>query len=192
MVIETNALYAYQAAAGVFLDRAITASQDMDVLWDVRTKLSFAMDEGVKPENFMDILRKVNKTFDFYGKQKYRVVNQKGYMIDLLKTVPPDIFSKERNQMGGPDDIVAIEVMNLHWLLSSPKFEHIVIGDDGLPAKMLVPDPRDPKHERENAHKRAVRLRSWSPLSLKAQPHSGSGLTCGLKWPFSRGSYVLG
>ncbi|MEA1969554.1 MAG: nucleotidyltransferase domain-containing protein, partial [Thermodesulfobacteriota bacterium] len=142
MVIGTNALYAYEAAAGLFFDQKITATQDMDILWDVRSKLTLAIDNKSEPENFIDILRKVDKSFDILGKQKYRVANNNGYMVDLLKTVPPNIFAKERDQIGDEDDLVAIEVMNLSWLLSAPKFSQIVIGDDGYPARMVAPDPR--------------------------------------------------
>jgi len=44
--------------------------------------------------------------------------------------------------MGDHDDLVAAEVLNLHWLLASPKFSQTVIGADGFPAPMVVPDPR--------------------------------------------------
>ena len=35
-IVGTNALYAYEARAGVFFDRGLLATQDMDVLWDTR------------------------------------------------------------------------------------------------------------------------------------------------------------
>jgi hypothetical protein len=34
--LGTNALYAYEARAGVFFDRGLLATQDVDVLWDSR------------------------------------------------------------------------------------------------------------------------------------------------------------
>jgi hypothetical protein len=37
---------------------------------------------------------------------------------------------------------MAAEIRNLQWLVSAPKFRQIVIGDDGFPATMIVPDPR--------------------------------------------------
>jgi hypothetical protein len=49
---------------------------------------------------------------------------------------------KEKRQMGDGDDLLAAEIRNLHWLVSAPKFSRIVIGDDGYPATMIVPDPR--------------------------------------------------
>ena len=44
--------------------------------------------------------------------------------------------------MGGDTDLKAVEIRNLQWLVSSPKFSQIVVGDDGYPAAMFCPDPR--------------------------------------------------
>ena len=142
MVIGTNALYAYEAAAGVFLEQDIMATSDMDILWDTRPKLILVSEEKPHQTDFMDILRKADKSFEMIGKKSYRAVNKDGYMIDLLKPLPENVFANERRQMGGVDDLEAVEIMNLQWLLSSPKFFQTVIGDDGFPAPMVVPDPR--------------------------------------------------
>jgi hypothetical protein len=49
-IVGTNALYAYEARDGVFLERSLLATQDMDVLWDIRPKLRlFAIDEDGFP-----------------------------------------------------------------------------------------------------------------------------------------------
>jgi hypothetical protein len=37
---------------------------------------------------------------------------------------------------------MAAEIKNLQWLVSAPKFDQIVIGEDGFPATMVVADPR--------------------------------------------------
>ena len=63
-------------------------------------------------------------------------------MVDLIKAEPKRLIIKERRRMGGPGDLEAIEIRNLKWLLSSPKFSQVVIGDDGYPSAMIVPDPR--------------------------------------------------
>ena len=44
--------------------------------------------------------------------------------------------------MGGPGDLKAAEIRSLQWLISSPKFSQVIIGDDGYPVSMVVPDPR--------------------------------------------------
>jgi hypothetical protein len=63
-------------------------------------------------------------------------------MVDLIKAEPKKVTTREPRPMGGPGDLEAIEIRNLQWLLSSPKFSQVVIGDDGYPSEMAVPDPR--------------------------------------------------
>jgi hypothetical protein len=142
LVIGTNAMYAYEAAAGVFLDRPLTATRDMDILWDVRTKLTLFTGTETKPKNLLDILRKADKSFEPSAPGSFRAVNRDGYMVDLIKTEPKSLVSREPVRMGGPDDLKAVEIKNLNWLISSPKFSQVVIGEDGYPVTMVAPDPR--------------------------------------------------
>ncbi|MCG8618141.1 MAG: nucleotidyltransferase domain-containing protein [Desulfobacterales bacterium] len=142
IVIGTNALYAYEAAAGVIFENKSIATEDMDILWDIRSKLKLGIRKDTKPEDFIDVLRRIDKTFDIYQGQNYRASNDKGYMVDLLKAMPSPAHKIERDQIGGPDDLKAIEVKNLSWLLSAPKFEQIAIGFDGIPVRIVAPDPR--------------------------------------------------
>jgi hypothetical protein len=90
----------------------------------------------------MGILRKADRSFEPSSTNNYRAVNRNGYMVDLIKPIPKPIWKKEPTSIGGPGDLVAAEIRNLQWLISSPKFSQIVIGEDGFPAKMVTPDPR--------------------------------------------------
>ena len=63
MVLGTNALYAYEAAAGVRFDSDLIATMDVDLRWDVRSKLMLAIKEDGDPGDFIDVLRKADKTF---------------------------------------------------------------------------------------------------------------------------------
>lgn len=141
-IVGTNALYAYEARAGIFLRSGLLATQDMDVLWDVRPRLRlFAIDE-VDNTGLIDILQKVDRSFVLFQKESFRAVNQAGYMVDLVKPEPKSLLQKENRRMGKADDLTAAEVKNLQWLVSAPKFKQIVVGEDGFPATMVVPDPR--------------------------------------------------
>lgn len=142
MVVGTNALYAYEAAAGVFFDPSIMATKDMDLLWDTRRRLAFATDTDFARKGLMGILRKADRSFEPSTTNRFRVVNRNGYMVDLIKALPKPILKKEPTSIGGPEDLVAAEILNLQWLLSSPKFSQVVIGEDGFPATMMVHDPR--------------------------------------------------
>ena len=72
----------------------------------------------------------------------FRSRDRYGYMVDLIKSRPKQMLRRERTQMGGPGDLKAAEIKNLHWLISSPKVYQIVIGEDGFPAAISAPDPR--------------------------------------------------
>jgi len=137
-IVGTNALYAYEAHAGVFLERGLLATQDMDV----RAKLRFFATDEVDNRGLIDLLQKADRSFDLLGKKSFRAVNQAGYMVDLIKPEPKSVLIKESRQVGGTGDLMAAEIKNLQWLVSAPKFEQIVIGEDGFPATMVVPDPR--------------------------------------------------
>ena len=142
MVIGTNSLYAFEAAGGVFFENPIMATKDMDLLWDTRDRLSLVTGTDSARAGLMGILRKADRSFEPSSTNKYRAVNRNGYMVDLIKPVPKPIWKKELISIGGPDDLVAAEIRNLQWLISSPKFSQIVIGEDGFPATMVTTDPR--------------------------------------------------
>ena len=141
LIIGTNALYAYEAGAGIFLDRAILATQDMDLLWDIRPKLRMHTTDEIDTKGLISILKKADRSFDLIDKQRFRAVNRSGYMVDLVKPEPNHLLKKEK-RLGDRDDLMAAEIRNLHWLVSAPKLSRVVIGDDGYPATMVAPDPR--------------------------------------------------
>ncbi len=141
VIAGTNALYAYEAAAGAYVDTSITATEDLDILWDVRSKLTLVADD-IDKVGLLDILRKADRSFELSGPRSYRAINRDGYMIDLIKSEPKSILIREQTQMGGPGDIKAAEIKNLQWLISSPKIYQVVVGEDGFPAAISAPDPR--------------------------------------------------
>jgi hypothetical protein len=142
LIVGTNALYAYEAAAGAYVDTSLTATGDLDILRDVRSRLTLVTASDIDRTGLLDILRKADRSFELSGPRSYRAINRDGYMVDLIKSEPKQILTQERTQMGGPGDLRAAEIKNLHWLISSPKTFQVVIGEDGFPVAMAVPDPR--------------------------------------------------
>lgn len=142
LIVGTNALYAYEAFAGAYLDTSITATGDLDILRDVRSRLTLVADSDMDQTGLLDILRKADRSFELSGPRSYRAINRDGYMVDLIKSEPKLMLKQERTQMGGSGDLKAAEIKNLHWLISSPKIYQVVIGEDGFPSAMSVPDPR--------------------------------------------------
>jgi hypothetical protein len=141
-VVGTNALYAYEAAAGIFLDSGLMATQDMDILWDVRSRLQLHSDQRIDGGGLLSILKQADPSFELIRKRGFRAVNRKGFMVDLLKPEPRPPHLLEKRRMGTSGDLEAAEIRNLQWLLSAPKFTQGVICDDGYPAGMVAPDPR--------------------------------------------------
>ncbi len=141
-IVGTNALYAYEAAAGVFVDSPFLATRDMDILWDIRSRLNLVAVDEQQGSGMLALLRKADRSFELVERQNFRAVNKDGYLVDLIKPEPRNVFKRERRRMGPPGDLEAAEIRNLQWLVSSPKFKQVVIGDDGYPAAMACPDPR--------------------------------------------------
>jgi len=141
MVIGTNAMYAYEASAGVFYDISTMATRDMDILCDIRTKLILAVDKDMDNTGLLGIIRKADRSFELISPDGFRAVNRDGFMVDLIKSEPKQLPIEETRQMGGPDDLKATEIRNLQWLISSPKFSQVIIGEDGYPAPLVAPDP---------------------------------------------------
>jgi len=143
IVIGTNALSAYEAAGGVFFDAPIMATEDMDILWDTRSKLTLAASRNIVGTGLIGILRKADRSFETSSARGFRAINKDGYMVDLIKPLPRNALQRgQPSTLGEPGDLVATEIRNLQWLVSSPKFSQVVIGEDGYPALMIVPDPR--------------------------------------------------
>ena len=142
VVIGTNALYAYEMAAGIFFDRPVMATNDLDLLWDIRTKLVLGINRKIPKTGIMGILRKIDSSFGLVSDGSFRARNKDGYMVDLIRALPDPILASEPKSFGNVKDLAAIGINKIQWLISSPKISQIVIGEDGFPAIITVPDPR--------------------------------------------------
>ncbi|MGC1678893.1 MAG: nucleotidyltransferase domain-containing protein [Candidatus Binataceae bacterium] len=142
LVVGTNALYAYEAACGVrILSAGPLETRDLDLLLDSRRSLQLITSE-VRREGLIGILRKIDKSFSLIEKEAYRAVNDRGYMVDLIRPMPKPPWKRELDMVGSESDLKAADIQNLEWLLSAPKLRQIIIGEDGFPARITVPDPR--------------------------------------------------
>jgi len=140
LIVGTNALYAYESAAAVYFEPDIVATDDVDVLWDTRQRISIAATE---PNGFLGILRSIDKTFSVMSGSQFRASNNDGFIVDLIQASPKNVmFSKHASMSDFPDDLVAVEIKGLEWLVSCPKFKATGIDDKGFPVDLIVPDPR--------------------------------------------------
>ena len=141
IVVGTNALFAYETMAGVRFDTEILTTMDMDLMWDVDSKLILA---GRKSnEGLISLLKKADRTFERLSEATYRATNQKGYLVDLIKSVPSPVHKITPSTVSGDEnDLIAAEIEYLNWLYAVPPVSSVVIGNDGFPVIFDVPDPR--------------------------------------------------
>jgi hypothetical protein len=141
-LVGTNAIYAYESAAGVMVDAGITSTQDIDFLMDARRTLRIAINGDIAEGALISLLRKVDRSF-VRSKQTFRAVNNEGYLVDLSmpQRTPPGRQGREK--VGNADDeLVAVAIDGLAWHESAPAFEAIAIDEQGMPVRIVTPDPR--------------------------------------------------
>ncbi len=141
-VLGTNALYAYEAVAGVRIDPGLTATEDIDLLFDARQRLSFVTNKDVSQPSLLRLLQKTDRSFR-RSSQKFQAANWEGYLVDLIKPLRNPPWTKERERIG-PDesDLTAAEIEGLAWLESAPSFEAVAIDERGEACRIVTTDPR--------------------------------------------------
>lgn len=143
VVVGTNALFAYERAAGVQIDTSLLATADVDLLFDARGSLKLLAPD-VAASGIMGLLRKLDHSFDVVGSGGYRAVNRDGYMVDLIMPAARDpMMDSAPTRIGfKASDMKVPEIEGLSWLVNSPKLTSVVIDERGYPLEMRVPDPR--------------------------------------------------
>ena len=83
-VIGTNALFAYEAAAGVHLGPEVLTTEDIDILFDARVKLRVTPEEDVPERTLLGLLKKIDRSFEKSGAD-FQAMNASGYLVDLVR-----------------------------------------------------------------------------------------------------------
>jgi hypothetical protein len=109
----------------------------LDTLLEQNSPLELA--GGVSRLGFLGILRKVDKTFEISPSNRFRATNSKAFMVDLIK--PPSL-GRTRSKIGHGRDLIATSIEGLQWIAGAPKITQVAIGEDGLPVRLVVPEPR--------------------------------------------------
>jgi hypothetical protein len=141
-IVGTNALYAYEALAGVHFAAEALATGDVDLLLDARRALRIMV---LDPDQrtVLGILRRLDHSFKRLEHKPYTVANAEGFMVDLIR---PQSSPPWRRQPGerplAEDDLVPSAIEGLQWLVNSTAVEALVVDDRGYPAPIVVPDPR--------------------------------------------------
>lgn len=139
ITIGTNAMYAYATAASVTFSDSIMATQDLDLLWDSRSKLRIASPD---PKGLLGIIQRADASFAKMEDQPFTLMNNEGYQVDLIKRDEGYQHTEPGQIWNNADDFWAVKVHNMDWLLSAPKFEQVIISTNGGMATMTTVDPR--------------------------------------------------
>lgn len=142
-VVGTNALYAYEASTGAFIESSMLATSDADLMMDARRHLGIAF-ESVKRAGVIGLLQRIDKSFTTKGGIDYRAVNNDGFYVDLIRPEDSNVFKAEsRVRIGDSDlDMYASPIKSLNWLINAPKFSAIAIDEKGFPLRIDTIDPR--------------------------------------------------
>lgn len=142
-VVGTNALYAYEALAGVVVSADSTATGDIDVLVDDRNRLKFVLEEGEVPGIANLLAREVDASFKPRGPRDFRLTNSKGYMVEFIRPEPRPLYRKMPGAAPAAEgDVEPAMIEGLQWLVNAPAVDTVVLDERGFPAPMRAPDPR--------------------------------------------------
>jgi hypothetical protein len=143
-VVGTNSLYAYEALAGVQFESGLLATADIDLLFDARRRMSIVAKEEIDEKGLIGILQNTDKSFAPQRKRGFRAVNDKGYLVELIRPQAKNVLSDNRATALSDDqnDLEAAAIFGLDWLINAPKVETVAIDERGYPAPIVAVDPR--------------------------------------------------
>ena len=153
-VVGTHALYAYETVAGVRFDPNVTATRDIDLLWDVRKRMSFWTQMERLDSSFLALLKKVDSSFRIRQSQRYTAVNAEGFEVDILRRMregddPHPIKISERTkgeQAVGKttalEELSVVQAARADVFLNTPSFEAVIVDRNGRMAMMRTIQPK--------------------------------------------------
>jgi hypothetical protein len=121
----------------------LLATSDGDLLWDARQRLSLLLPEA-RREGVLALLQRVDRSFRMRAPGDFRAFNSGGFWVDLIRPEDRTFFAASARATVGENaaDLQPSPIHGLEWLLNVPRWEAIVIGDDGYPVRMATIDPR--------------------------------------------------
>jgi hypothetical protein len=190
-VAGTHALYAYEARSGMLFSGELTATADIDFLWDARQRFTFLM-QDINQRGVIGLLRQVDGTFKRTA--TYRAENADPYLVEVIRPLRKDeVFRSELKMSKAEGDFEPASMEGLQWLLNAPKFEEVAIGEDGRAVLVSCVDPRafalhklwlsrrenraGVKRQRDELQARAVAAVATQYMGLKFERRDLAGLS---------------
>lgn len=128
LTIGTHALYAYESACGVRFMPDALATQDIDLLFDSRKRLSFVSKLKKMDSSFIGALQKADPSFRVMSDQKQTAINATGFEVEKMSNFD--------------DDLWAVQISDGNRMLGAKRFSQVVVSETGHMAVMSTLDPR--------------------------------------------------
>lgn len=141
LVVGTHALYAYEAAAGVRFGAGALATQDVDLLWDTRKRLTFIAQMQGQNLSMLGLLKKVDASFELREDQLCTAVNDQGFEVDIIRREAGELDPHPLRLTDTEGDFWAVQAKNAGVLLSSPTFDAVIVSANGHMARMHTVAP---------------------------------------------------
>lgn len=142
-IIGTNALYVYEARAGVLIQPEHLATEDIDVLMDARQGVKICAQ--LPTEGLLSLLKTADKTFEPLSDAAFTfcAANAHGYRIDFITQgahdpLQPNAFERLLEE----EDLTPVSIDSLKWLLATPRFAGVIFDGRGFPLRVSTVDPR--------------------------------------------------
>ena len=151
-VVGSMALPAYEIAAGVKLDPALHATEDMDFTWIAGPT------SGTPVPELGDVFKRADATWTVNQEREFQLRNRHGAIIDVL--IAPSL----QEHYPSWSSVRPIATPGQEWLLLGQPLERTTVDLQGKPVRIVAPDPRvfalhkllmaqDPTRRREKASK---------------------------------------
>ena len=140
LLIGTNALYAYEAYCGVFVDEGQLATDDIDLLNKQNKELSVVFDEVLPEGKLTQLLKLIDKSFEADESVPYRFRNKEGVLLEVI--TPVQCKDAYGNQTASRfTDVLELTMEGMQWLENSRIFKSMVVGSNGKCAMVSTIHP---------------------------------------------------
>lgn len=174
LVVGTNAMPAYEIEAQSRLVARLDETEDFDLAW-IGSSTRFAVAAAPSSPVF-EMLKAVDSTYTVNSERPFQARNAAAYEIELL--VAP---SKAQTLPPG-EKLAPVPLPEQEWLLQGERVDQIVCARDGLPARIVAPDPRwfalhkmwladKPKRDAKKRPKDKAQAEALLQLVASVMPH---------------------
>ncbi|HWS25721.1 MAG TPA: GSU2403 family nucleotidyltransferase fold protein [Xanthomonadales bacterium] len=145
MTVGTHAIYAYESACGVRIGSEALATRDIDLLYDTRKHVQFVTTIKRLDTSLIAIFQKADRSFHVLRDQLQTAINDDGFEIDVIRraAIGEDPHPHPLRMSESEEDFWAVQVDSGNQLLSSRRFDQMVVSTSGEMALMRTIHPLD-------------------------------------------------